>query len=199
MNQVTNLIQWKNLTEEQKADFDFENYKYEFQMFDWVPKRGSDIANDRVYRLVIEEDKWYFCKGIYKKPIQGKYLICENFKYKKLKVFENLRPAKRHEIPKPKEKTLQERIQEEWLDKEVVMLEMTDPNNSIANHEFLSLVDYFYENSIPIAHYHAQSMKGFFRYVYDFGDDGFFLDREPTDGDSLKTIHPVAVLFEAQK
>ena len=79
------------------------------------------------------------------------------------------------------------------------MLEMTDPNNSIANHEFLSLVDYFYENSIPIAHYHAQSMKGFFRYVYDFGDDGFFLDREPTDGDSLKTIHPVAVLFEAQK
>ena len=27
MNQTTNLVQYKNHTEEQKGDFDFENYK----------------------------------------------------------------------------------------------------------------------------------------------------------------------------
>ena len=137
-----------------------------------------------VFRLFIEEDKWYFCEGVYKKPILGKDLYCEDFN-----VFsENLRPAKPHEIP-VKEKTLPERIQEKWPDKEVVMLEF-DANDCLqfASGHYLGQI-----------HCTAQSMKGFFRYVYDFGDDGFFLDREPTDGDSLKTIHPVAVLFEAQK
>ena len=75
MNQTTNLVQYKNHTEEQKGDFDFENYKYEYQSLQglqWHSLKGSTADTERIYRLVIEEDKWYFCKGIYKKPIQGK-------------------------------------------------------------------------------------------------------------------------------
>ena len=191
MNQNTNLIQWKNLTDEQKADFNFEGYKYEFQMFDWVPKQGSNIANDRVYRLVIEEDKWYFCKGVYKKPILGKYLICENNKYERLKVFENLRPAKLHEIPKPKEKSLQERIQEKWPDKEVVMLFWEEGA--------LRVKRPIERETYNLYHCTAQSMKGFFRYVYEYGDGELYLFHEPLDVSDDKTIQPVAALFKANK
>ena len=60
MDQVTNLIQWKNLTDEQKADFDFENYKYEFQNgVHWNYIQTKTPYDHCVYRLVVEDDKWY--------------------------------------------------------------------------------------------------------------------------------------------
>ena len=65
INQVTNLVQWKNLTDDEKAAFDFENYKYEHQLeseTEWIDSSGP-FADD-VYRLVIEPDKWYYCGDI---------------------------------------------------------------------------------------------------------------------------------------
>ena len=194
MNQVTNLIQWKNLTEEQKADFDFENYKYkaqtangweDYSSFTYLSSDSVVTQREQlVFRLFIEEDKWYFCEGVYKKPILGKDLYCEDFN-----VFsENLRPAKPHEIP-VKEKTLPERIQEKWPDKEVVMLEF-DANDCLqfASGHYLGQI-----------HCTAQSMKGFFRYVYEYGDGELTLFHEPLDVLDDKTIQPIAVLFEAKK
>ena len=35
MNQTRNLIQWKNLTNEEEAGFDFDGYKYESKLT-WI-------------------------------------------------------------------------------------------------------------------------------------------------------------------
>lgn len=112
MNQVTNLIQWKNLTEEQKADFDFENYKYRSQHEEmWMScvfETSFEGRPETVYQLVIEEDKWYRyhvkidCSGPNERNIdviKGSALI-------EYGDFENgfisIRPAKPSEIPKEK-------------------------------------------------------------------------------------------------
>ena len=105
MNQATNLVQWKNHTEEQKGDFDFDNYKYECQ-----PVGSKNFigfladCSDNVYRLVIEKDKYYYvqCPEIK----NGKPYIekgCELLKVsrKLQEACSILRPAKPHEIPKP--------------------------------------------------------------------------------------------------
>jgi hypothetical protein len=61
MNQTNpHFTQWKNLTEEQKAEHDFENYSYEFQGYtEWFPLIKKEPSEDIVYRLVIEKDKYY--------------------------------------------------------------------------------------------------------------------------------------------
>jgi len=82
MNQTTNLVQYKNLTDDQKATFDFEGYAYEFQLDDkgWkdllVIGKESFIYkgslksvsghpyNNTVYRLKIDPEKWYFWEAI---------------------------------------------------------------------------------------------------------------------------------------
>lgn len=49
-----------------------------------------------------------------------------------------------------------------------------------------------------LSHVIYQSMKGFYRYVYECVDGGLFLDADPTWYSALGsgvTIHPVAVLF----
>jgi len=113
MNQTRNLIQWKNLTNEEAAGFDFENYKYEFQHgLDWILKTNIDLpingdsTNQCVYRLVIELDKFYYTDdGIDSPSVDlGSNLIkwdikgSNEFTFKKSTV---VRPAKPSEIPKP--------------------------------------------------------------------------------------------------
>jgi len=113
MNQTQNLIQWKNLTEYQKAGFDFEGYKYEKQVaYDWkeMPHKFTSCVDDAVYRLVIEPDKFYYWNDeddIGSGVKKGKDFI--TFGYK------SLRPAKPEEIPKP-EKT---DFIADWLDANV--------------------------------------------------------------------------------
>ncbi len=194
MNQVTNLIQWKNLTEEQKADFYTKNYKYKAQTANGWEDYGSFtyLSSDSavtqkeglVFRLFIEEDKWYMMGVTDDEPYPRL-----GSDYEPLEVYGIFRPCKPHEIPKTKEKTLQERIQDKWPDKEVVMLEF-DANDCLqfASGHYLGQI-----------HCTAQSMKGFFRYVYECGDGELTLFHEPLDVLDDKTIQPVAALFEAQK
>ena len=60
MNQTTNLIQWKNLTDDEKAGFDW-SYKYKFQFNrSWNNYQPSNPCDNDVYRLKIEPDKWYY-------------------------------------------------------------------------------------------------------------------------------------------
>jgi hypothetical protein len=114
MNQTNNLVQWKNLTEDQKAGFDFEGYKYEEQHYNsnqwmgYVSHHGRDTTS--VYRLVIEPDKFYYWDdgdGIGSGVKKGKDFI--TFGYK------SLRPAKPEEIPKPKKPD----FIADWLDANV--------------------------------------------------------------------------------
>ena len=106
MNQTTNLIQWKNLTDEEKAGFYFENYKYEFQHgLDWILKTNIDLpingdsTNQCVYRLVIEPDKWYYCDWINVKSEVLKGLDLAAFNT--VADIKTVRPATADEIPKP--------------------------------------------------------------------------------------------------
>ena len=195
MNQATNLIQWRNLTDEQKAEFDFENYKYQFQSeYEWTSStaiRGESAGYDLVYRLVIEDDKWYFyredsgMKVGFEGVDKGKNLDLSPEEYR------TLRPARPDfEIPQP-EKTLEQKIQEKWPDKEVVMLQ----ESTCYKHNREAL--FFGESD----NYHvvAQSMKGFYKYVYEIEGE-LVDDREATVSclETGKTIQPIAVLFNKE-
>lgn len=195
MNQVTNLIQHRNLTQEQKRDFNFENYKYESQgVFDWEPKLGSSVSDVRFYRLVIEDDKWYYWHGVCISRSDGSYWddgVCKGSEVTNIGRCSELRPAKESEIPVSKEKTLEEKIEEKWPDKEVVMLDF-------GNTGILEIQSGPKESN---AHIVAQSMKGFYNYVYQLPQgDSFFLDAKAVyRWDANTTLQPLVALFEDNK
>ena len=188
MNQVTNLIQWKNLTDEEKAGFDFENYKYEYQICrEWIKyEMGSiDPRLDMVYQLVIEDDKWYYWVWEGESFIKLGSQVVEMHRGG----YSTIRPARPDEIPQD-ERTLEQKIQDKWPDKKVVMLAYTGK---------------FQELTFPVGtldryHFAALSMKGFFFYVYQIPQDGsFFLDTKAAYcWNEGTTIQPIAVLFEGE-
>ncbi len=97
MNQATNLIQWKNLTNAEEVDYNFKEYSYEFlEYYEWKPTKGIFSPNDHyVYRLVIESDKWYYAGSF------GSYGV---YKVSDLVCIENsseCRPANASEISQP--------------------------------------------------------------------------------------------------
>jgi len=190
MNQATNLIQWKNLTEEQKADFDFENYEYEMQHtnnskgFQLAHKNPVALIENRVYHLKIEPEKWYYCewKDGVKYPCLGKSFINE------IDMAISLRPARKDEIPQ--EEILEDRIKAKWPDKEVVVINPCDHGVLRIEHDVSGC-------TLDYPHVYAQSMKGFYRYVYEV-DSMLVKFRGCTLSDVKKdkTLQPVAVLFE---
>ncbi len=189
MNQLTNLVQWKNLTQEKQDEFDFENYSYEKQVaYAWevMPNKFTSCVDDAVYQLVIEDDKWYAMPeydgmGVYKDIVKGSDI-------KSPEKYINLRPARLDEIPQP-EKTLRQKIQEKWPDKEVVVFGWSSANI------------WGWTTGNKTEHIKAQSMRGFHTYVYQRPeDDSFFPDTKAIYcWNEFLTLQPVAVLFEAQK
>tara|TARA_R100000808_G_C2153015_1_gene162836 strand:- start:3951 stop:4514 length:564 start_codon:yes stop_codon:yes gene_type:complete len=183
MNQVTNLIQHKNLKQEQKDDFDFENYDYVYQGRDDCWYTG-EASGEHVHRLVIVDDKWYT-----RTDDDGQQLTAlgEDIDKATIEYALSLRPAKPDEIPQP-EKTLEQKIQEKWPDKEVVML---TPENGM-----LRIVKTVEECEYDSPHVNAQSMKGFHKYVYELLSGKLELNTRPIMPGVLPTLQPVAVLFE---
>ena len=188
MNQLNNLIQWKNLTDEQKADFDFENYRYTIQtptntkFFDFDQKGRPYGITDfgSVYRLVIEDDKWY---TYFSEKFSEKYTV-KGYEFTNPDGAICLRPAKPDEIPQD-ERTLERKIEDKWPDKEVVMLGSEDG--------MLRIVSFEYDRP----HIFAQSMKGFHKYVYELLSGKLELNTRPIMPGVLPTLQPVAVLFES--
>ena len=187
MNQVTNLIPWKNLTQEQKDDFDFENYRYTVQtptntkFFGFYQKERPTSITDfgSVYRLVIEHDKWYTYSS---EEFSKKYTV-KGSEFVNPDGAISLRPAKPDEIPQ-QEKTLEQKIQEKWPNKEVDILY---PKFGLLciNH-----------NNQNRTHILAQSMKGFYKYVYEQENGILSPSTRTTLPWKNKTLQPVAVLFE---
>lgn len=216
INQVTNLIQFKNLSKEQQASFDFENYEYEGQdsghgsentkFTKILPCGKTKGMAHRVYRLKIEPEKWYFSKYLGNPHIiLGKEVTYQAEEH----YMPILRPATPDEQPKPL--SLEDRIKAEFSDKRVVMLEFGREGND--NIDLLKMMEDQFMYPCESGGYHsthteAQSMKGFYRYVYicqseiDDGEIKFYTSREPTEDydilDGGKTIHPVATLFSVQ-
>ncbi len=193
MNQVTNLIQWKNLTQEQKDDFDFENYRYTVQtptntkFFGFYQKERPTSITDfgSVYRLVIEHDKWYtyFSEEFSKKyTVKGSEFVNPDGAI-------SLRPAKPDEIPQ-QEKTLEQKIKDKWSDKEVVLLK----------HDAMDVLRMVSNDSSCFSSSHTicRSIKGFYKYVYD-QDGDLIKSLRSVKSWKGKTIQPLAVLFEEVK
>ena len=86
--------------------------------------------------------------------------------------------------------TLKEHIEAEYVDYNVVML---DDQTGYLSIEL--------SQGHRVVHTGAQSMKGFYKYVYpeDGGFTGFYTCREPTDSIDDVTVFPIAVLFSKAK
>lgn len=188
MNQVNNLIQWKNLTQEQKDEFDFENYSYEVQKIGsietgWFYKQTAQTFGKDVYRLVIEPERWYAVTGPYDHTFLSPGTEITLF----YGSYNSIRPARPDEIPVAKEKTLEQKIQEKWPDKEVVILS--------SENGMLRIVKTIEECEYNSPHIFAKSMKGFYKYVYE-QDNDLIASLKTLKSWKGKTLQPVAVLFE---
>lgn len=190
MNQVTNLTQYKNHTDEQKAGFDFENYKYEVQALrdlDWFNASKSKGTNEerdqKVYRLKIDPDKWYYMENAcgFSKDTKGSDLNENTIEFLTI-----LKPATAEEIPKPE--TLEDRVKAEYGEYDVVMLEFPA--------EYLLYYDE--DCDIHRPHIEAQSMKGFAGYVYLWPSE-FNAHYEPVKYISGNYTHPIAFLLSRGK
>ena len=179
MNQVTNLTQHKNLPQEQKDDFDFKNYDYVHQGRDNFWYTGI-ATGEHVHRLVIVDDKWYT-----RTDDDGQQLttLGEDIDKATIEYALSLRPARPDEIPQP-EKTLEQKIQEKWPNKEVDILYL----------KFGLLCINQKNQDRP--HIFAQSMKDFYTYVYDQENGILSPSTRTTLPWKNKTLQPVAVLFE---
>lgn len=187
MNQATNLIQWKNLTDKQKAQFDFgrpELYmsqrscgKVEWRdyKFDQSKEEIEEVYLEHVNRLKILPDEWYWFKwDSLEKAVQGSYILVGSYHTdQQCKV---LRPARPEEIPKP-EQTLLERIEAAYPD--------TRPERLVWE-PYLCLQG-------GQQHIEAQSMVNFAGYVYLAHP--FTVKPMPITTDSNGMVFPVAVLW----
>lgn len=184
MNQTTNFTQWKNLTDEQKTGFDFVNYEYEHQRSDstaWTRKSAKFIeVHDYVYRLKIQPGKWYYTEN---SEMDEEGAVITGDITGNLAGYYTLRPATAAEIPKPK--NLEDRVKAEYADFDVVMLEWTDNAAPDVNYLQIKTGDEEFE-----LHTAAQSMRGFFYYIY-FQDEEFYTRDSP----SYNGLQPIAALF----
>ena len=86
----------------------------------------------------------------------------------------------------PKEPTLLERIEEKWGDKEVIMLEWDEHCDDV----YMLIMKY---KECHWKHIEAQSMKGFYKYVYLTDEDVLACNSTPIS--EYAEWETVAVLF----
>ena len=92
---------------------------------------------------------------------------------------------------KPEPESLEDRIKAQYPDYDVVMLEWTD--NAAPDANFLQISTGLEEYE---PHTSAQSMKDFYRYVYQHPDGDLDTNTSPTEQwDKGVTLQPKAVLF----
>ena len=155
MNQVTNVTQFKNLSEEDQKDHNFYGgYSYSKQRTGDSTDFGEAIQGSKpfgtdVYRLVIEPAKWYMTQVEEdESPAldSGKSLSEFN-----LNLYHTVRPAREDEIPKVTELPLEGMIQQEYPGRRVMMLEWKTSMWSLPS---------------GYIHSDAVSVKGFAGFVY---------------------------------
>jgi hypothetical protein len=185
MNQVTNKIPYGLLSEEERAQVDISTLKkglYEwFTGGEWGPAKGFVFSHISTYRLIIKDDEWYYVESI-----QGHGLILtgRELEGRITGGYDTLRLATAEEIEatKPKELTLEEKVNAKYPDYEVVMLDWNSLNRWVMPNGYL--------------HIDAQSMKGFYRYVYQDPDGDWDTSTLTTMmWDNGITLQPIAVLF----
>ncbi len=189
MNQVTNKIPYGLLTEEEQAQFcRYAKVRGMYEMYDnkavWkVSGYEPKFCKWPPYRLIIKDDEWYYFEsGCVTRVWEGVEITSRGIDNMQV-----LRPATPAEIEaaKPKELTLEDKIKAKYPDYEVDML-------------YWGLTDIL--SCKGHTHASAQSMKGFYRYVYQHIDGDWDTSTSPTMmWDKGITLQPVAVLFERDK
>ena len=97
--------------------------------------------------------------------------------------------------PEPKPATLESRIKAEFPDKRVVMLHHT---NLGSNANAISCLVITYSGVNNSYHTAAQSMKGFYKYIYEVEDGSFVEVVGPVLNCVEGVLQPCAVLFLVQ-
>jgi hypothetical protein len=183
MNQLLNLIAYGLLTKEQQVGFCPEaKLRGMYEIFcgkqGWLPCSSANwFSMENAYRLKILPEEWYFAKvtGCVEPFIKlGKDSLWNSTE------INILRPALPAEIPKPVRPPLGPvplfiRIEKEWPGKEVVMLKPAE--SAIDIHD--DFIVFVYEGGW-YAHHCAQSLKGFFKYVYVCNNGELQLGHTPT-------------------
>lgn len=202
MNQTTNLVQWKNLSKEEQAEFDFGGYRHKVQGdIKWLLMVNDIPIGRNVYRLVIEPDKWYYCEGTTNEPevLKGIDLAAFN-QVEKVPV---IRPVIEAEVSKPEFTPLhlEDKVRAEYPEYDAVMLEW---DNDIFGFPFQWQKVIQEDNgygaqlsefgSIHKSHTVAQSMRGFYRYVYLI-DGVLETSKLPIWPSSQVSTHPIGALF----
>ena len=195
MNQVTNKVSYGLLSKEERAQFGGEakaRGMYEYHSANVWESTADDtlFSSSNTYRLIIKHDEWYYWENScgYSDTQKGGSL-----NEKTVKFLSTLRLANPAEIQaaKPKVESLEDRVKAEYGDEfEVVMLEWSRINVwSIQSRQGL------------VSHAIAQSMKGFYRYVYENPEPDKSLCHliEPVWLCDYEPILPIAVLFTKEK
>jgi len=193
MNQVTNKIPYGLLNEEEQAEFCVEARKrgmYE----NWCHPIFRPCINDDefqigvVYRLIIKDDEWYYIE-LNEMDEEGRVIHGANIG--NLRSCYTVRPATAEEIEaaKPQELTLEEKVKAMYPDYEVCMF-YWDTDDTLCMRTSTS----------QIYHTCVQSMKGFYRYVYQHLDGNLDTCTSPTmQWARDESLQPIAVLFTRDK
>jgi len=191
MNQVTNKIPYGLLSEEEQAQFCGEAKKrglYELWNNEWYEASGNRFACVSTYRLIIKDDEWYYIE-LNEMDEEGRVIHGSNIG--NLRSCYTVRPATPAEIEaaKPKELTLEEKVKAKYPDYEVCML-YWDTDDTLCMRTGTS----------QIYHTCVQSMKGFYRYVYQHLDGNLDTCTSPTmQWARDESLQPIAVLFTRDK
>ena len=188
MNQTQNRMPFGLLKKDEQADF-VNNYESNYAKYlgnnDWIMLHdGYDMQDNEVYQLKIDPEKWYHCDG---EIAIGKDLInAHEAGFYQYSEYEVLRPAITYEIPK-QEKTLKERIEEEYSNYDVVVFEWGDTQG-------VEVLKFDRGRAAYLRHSTAQSIRDFAGYVYE-NKDQFDIDARPCFLTNEMEL-PVAVLFK---
>ena len=141
----------------------------------------------QTYRLIIKDDEWYLAESI---QGHGLVLTGRELEGRVLGGYDTLRPATPEEIEsvKPKVESLEARVKDEYGKKYIIEFFRW---SSVNKYSFAGTKD---------LHISAQSMRGFYRYVYQDPDGDWDTSTSPTMMWSEGvTLLPIAVLFTEEK
>jgi len=182
MNQLLNLIAYGLLPKDQQVGFCpeaktrgmYEIYRPGLEKWIEAGKNGL-FLDEATYRLKLLPEEWYWCKwsdGHLGEALKGKDLV------PRVKGYNILRPATPEEIPKP-EPTLLERIEAAYPHKRIELL-MWEPELCLPSGD---------------KHIHAQSIKGFDGFIYDWKDEANDLPFTKIFPPVRLGCHPIAAVF----
>ena len=205
MNQLHNTTPYGLMTEKEKLHFcgaaklsGLYQLYYKNKQWDGCANTNS-FVDSNVYRLVIKADAWYYVKLA--NVDNGSFHLGSKLRndIHLIDFVDEIHAANPVDIKniKPKELSLEDRVKAEYGEYEVVMTKEVQHKDVYARKPYLSFEGFSHIAGIQPEHTCAQSMKGFYRYVYTCPKGKIFNDMRPLyPYHESNNLQPIAVLFE---